>query len=467
MSRPTVSSTGWCKERPDGTTTTIASTPNGGQPYSGSYSISTGALTQVGTYTYTAYVYDSDDGTNATTQTVSVIVSGVANTPVIVTIPSSIIDVGQSETIGASVVNNTFQSPFTYLWKIDGNPISQSGSTITFFGNHSDLGTNNVSVSVADRNGRRGAGSGTVTVNPNLTANDITVSIPTSMIQEGTSEVVTAIVQGGAIPTSYLWSVNSNPISQTGRSITFYGNSTTVGNDILMVTVTDAAGESASASGFVLVTPGSSTTTISSGGGGGTNGCFGICASGSSGGRLQTTITTVKTTTLPTTSTVPPSRSGNTTTKTTSNQSGTPKSTTATQKTPGSLLAPPSLATVLFLVIIALLLVILALLLILGRPPEGEELGDDAVGMRPPIGDGTDEAVANAGEEEAITATATQEEAPEPGNMGVTEESVNPSVNDEESDGTVEEAKTPIVKYGEQPKKRKGRFKKGDEGSPF
>ena len=85
---------------------------------------------------------------------------------------------------------------------------------------------------------------------------DVHVSIPNSNIDAGQSEIITASVTGGVTPyTSYVWMLNGNQIGKNSISLVFNGNSSTLGKDILSVTVTDSAGQKATGTGNVLVNP--------------------------------------------------------------------------------------------------------------------------------------------------------------------------------------------------------------------
>ncbi len=314
----------------------------------------------------------TDAASGKASGSITVTVSAAPGSSPLVSIPDSIIDVGQSETVSANPANAMFAGPYTYSWKINGNEIRQASGSMLFRGNLSDLGINNVTLTMIGVHGNRVSGSGFITVNPNLTSNDLTVSIPDGTIQLGQSEAVTAMVGGGAMPMSYSWSINGNPIGQSRRSITFNGNSSTLGGDTVTATVTDAAGETASASGHISVVNATSpiVPTPPQSTGGGCGACIGGGESFTGGLPPSTVpITVAATTTAPATTTiVAPARASNTTTQTTANQSGTPKSTTVTVKNvPSSGLTPPSLVTSLFIIVIVLLLVILALLLMLGK----------------------------------------------------------------------------------------------------
>jgi hypothetical protein len=225
-----------------------------------------------GTNTIGVKVVDAR-GVSASTNGIVKVVNSISFGAPSLTVPNSILEVGQSETITANVLGGT--SPYTFAWTDNGNAISGTTNTITFTANSNNLGTNNFKAVVTDANKQQATGSGTVTVVNSISFGVPQITIPNSMLYVGQSETVTANVLGGVLPyNSFVWTLNGNKLTfpAGSNSITFNANASDMGLNKLQVVVTDANGNIATGTGTanvvtlptITLTP--STSSVTSGG---------------------------------------------------------------------------------------------------------------------------------------------------------------------------------------------------------
>ncbi len=261
-----------------GTATTPVAWYSSSTPSCGSSSTPTGtsgtsftpSTSTIGVTYYCAVVSDNNvPGYQSTSAAVEVTISADPSfgTPG-VTIPNAIIDTGQSDTITANVFNGT--SPYTFIWTLKGNVLGQTTQSITFTGNTSDLGTDNLQVTATDNFGLTANASGTISVVPRVTFGTTALIFPNSTIESGQSENVIANVIEGVTPYSYIWELNGNVLGQTGNTITFNGNASDVGLDTITVIATDGNKQTAmyantirvNATPIVTLTPSSASLFV-------------------------------------------------------------------------------------------------------------------------------------------------------------------------------------------------------------
>jgi hypothetical protein len=177
-----------------------------------------------------------------------------------VTIPNSVLEIGQAETVTANVIGGT--APYSYTWYLNGVQLASSTQSTIIHGNASDLGSDNVSVKVTDSANTIATAHAGLTVNSALSLGSPSVKVPSGTIDVGQLEVVTANVIGGTLPYSYAWKLNGNAIGTNSNTVTINGNSSDIGTDNVMVTVTDAENSVAKGSGLVKVNPVLSLGTV-------------------------------------------------------------------------------------------------------------------------------------------------------------------------------------------------------------
>ncbi len=214
-----------------------------------------GNATTLGSDTVTVKVTDSVGSSATGTGNVQVN-SGLGFGSPQVTVSNAVIDEGQSTTLTANVIGGT--TPYTsYVWKFNGNTIGTNSQTITFYGNASTLGSDAVTVTVTDSAGQKASGLGNVQVNSGLGFGSPQVTVSNAVINVGQSTTLVANVIGGTTPyTSYVWTFNGNTIGTNSNTLVFYGNSSTIGSDVVTVKVTDSVGQTATGSGNVQVNSG-------------------------------------------------------------------------------------------------------------------------------------------------------------------------------------------------------------------
>lgn len=235
----------------------------GSSPYTYSWKLNGNTLSQT-TASITVHANASDIGTDSLTLTVTdangaqaqaagtvTIYGSVGFGSPQISIPNSALEVGQLESITANVMGGI--GPYTFAWKLNGNPLQQTGQIITFNANSSDLGSDSLSVVATDSANLQGTGTGSITVYNSLSFGAPQISIPNSIIDVGQSELITANAIGGFGAYSYAWKLNGNLLGATGKTITLFGNTSDIGTDNITVIATDATLATASATGSLLV----------------------------------------------------------------------------------------------------------------------------------------------------------------------------------------------------------------------
>jgi hypothetical protein len=81
----------------------------------------------------------------------------------------------------------------------------------------------------------------------------LTLASSANGIKTGSSATLTASASNGTSPFTYSWTVNDNALSDSSSQLVFYGNDSTVGNDMIAVNAVDSTGQSAGASIEIMV----------------------------------------------------------------------------------------------------------------------------------------------------------------------------------------------------------------------
>ncbi|HEY6191656.1 MAG TPA: T9SS type A sorting domain-containing protein [Bacteroidota bacterium] len=248
---------------------TLTATPSGGTGAS-NFAWSTGATTSTiststaGTYSVT--VTDTKGCTGSATGTLTV------NPNPTVSVNSPAVCGGVAATLTATPAGGTGSK--TFAWS--------SGETTSTIGT-STAGT--YSVTVTDTKGCTGSGAGTVTVNPNPTVNVPNVEVCASALPA----TLTATPTGGTGSKTFAWS--------TGATTSTISRSTA---GTYSVTVTDAKGCTASASGTLAVDPNPTVTVADVSVCPGTAGTLSATASGGTGSKTYAWSTGAATSTITT-----------------------------------------------------------------------------------------------------------------------------------------------------------------------
>ena len=231
--------------------------PSGG---SGSYSISwsfgdgatatggspTHTFTAVGSYTVGAFVNDSVGGSARAFSTV------VVTTPLVVTLDlaPAAIDVGQSVVL--TVHASGGGAPYATVWT--GLPSACNALNATSYSCQAGAaGSTSVSVNVSDRWGTYALGSGTLVVNPALTAS-ISGTVAASSCDGPFTAQLTSFVAGGTTPLSYAWTWGDLSAGLVG-AVHPEHNYSAAGRYPVSLTVTDGAGAQVVAWTNVTVAP--------------------------------------------------------------------------------------------------------------------------------------------------------------------------------------------------------------------
>ncbi|MDS0257759.1 PKD domain-containing protein [Thermoplasmatales archaeon AK] len=233
----------------------FSSTPSGGTGgYSYSWTlngqqISTSqdfsyAFSSSGSYTLTVTVTDSVGVQSSASVTVTI------NPNPIVSISSSQnpTDVGNSVTFSSSESGGTGTD--TYVWYING---VQESTASSFSYSFSAAGTYYVNVTVTDSDGHSASYSLKETENPDPS---VVIHVKHNPSDVGIWANFSASVSGGTGPFSYSWTVNGQTFPSSFVNYTF----TAPGTFPVSLTVTDANGNSATASVNEVVNPDPSTT---------------------------------------------------------------------------------------------------------------------------------------------------------------------------------------------------------------
>ncbi|MEM3454484.1 MAG: PKD domain-containing protein [Thermoproteota archaeon] len=204
----------------------------GGNPPTGTNSSFTTRWSNDGTYVISLNVTDSTGKTGSASINVN-----VSSVSVSITGPTN----GVTNTNYTYVANITGGTPpYTYSWSGGGNPSTGTNSSFTTQWNTG--GTKTISLTVTDYNGCSSTSSLNVTISSSLS---VSISGPSSVCIN-TNATFTASVTGGTPPYTYSWSNGGTPSTGTNSSFTTRWSS--IGTKTLLLTVTDNAGNSRSAS---------------------------------------------------------------------------------------------------------------------------------------------------------------------------------------------------------------------------
>ena len=228
----------------------FSSTPSGG---TGSYSyswtlngqqISTSqdfsySFASSGSYTLTVTITDSVGVQSSASVTVTI----NSNPSVSVSSSQNPADVGNSVTFSSSESGGTGTD--TYVWYING---VQESTASSFSYSFSAAGTYYVNVTVTDSDGHSASYSLKETVNPDPS---VTIHIVHNPTDVGIWANFSSLVSGGTGPFSYSWTINGQTFTTAYVNYTF----TASGTFPISLTVTDANGNTASASVNEVVNP--------------------------------------------------------------------------------------------------------------------------------------------------------------------------------------------------------------------
>ena len=211
------------------------------------YTFNPNATNEAGTYSFYLKGTDVDNASvNSTPVTVTLASFPTFGNPQII-IPNTTIYVGQNETVTANVIGGLL--PYkSFAWKLNGNVLGQSAQSITLNGNLSDLGTDNIQVTVTDNASVQASANANLNVVTQIATPAITAS-NSVYVEPGQYEVFTATTSGGIPPYTYNFLVfnsitKSILANQTGTSNKFVWMvpATAIGNTISAnVTATDSA----------------------------------------------------------------------------------------------------------------------------------------------------------------------------------------------------------------------------------
>lgn len=212
-------------------------------------------VSKPGSFTYNAIA--TDTGTKhpfmfaSTSNTITVATTG----NFFVGLSNLVIDFGQTTTLVANVIGGT--APYTYQWKINGNNVGGNSNSLTFNGNSTMLSSSpdNILVMVTDNLGRMVANHSIVTVNNALGLGSPSVIVSSNTIYNGQTAALTANVNGGTAPYTFVWTYNGNVIGTNSSTLLFNGNATTLAQspNTVNVLVKDSTGSSISGSAKITV----------------------------------------------------------------------------------------------------------------------------------------------------------------------------------------------------------------------
>ncbi len=255
-----------------------ASVSSGNAPYThswnfGSSAIATksvedpGAVTfsAVGAYTVTYTVTDADGDTSSASRTVTV-VEPDTNPTAAITSPASSVTITQGGSVNFAASVSSGNAPYTHSWNFGSSAIAtksvEDPGAVTF----SAVGAYTVTYTVTDADGDTSSASRTVTVVEPDTNPTAAITSPASSvtITQGGSVNFAASVSSGNAPYTHLWSFGSSAIAsktvEDPGAVTF----SAAGTYTVTYAVTDADGDTSSASRTVTVTPAGLLATITS-----------------------------------------------------------------------------------------------------------------------------------------------------------------------------------------------------------
>jgi hypothetical protein len=160
------------------------------------------------------------------------------NPPPTVTIsPTGVMDVGQSQTLTATVSGGT--QPFTYQWYLNGTTIN-GATNPTYAFKPSARGHYSFSVNITDGVGFK-AHSNSAVVLVNL-APSVSISPTNAAIDVSQSQTFTAVAVKGSSPYSYQWYVDNILIAGATNEVWTYtaATSVSIGTHLVYVVVTDS-----------------------------------------------------------------------------------------------------------------------------------------------------------------------------------------------------------------------------------
>ena len=220
-------------------------------------------------------VTDANKKSASATGTITV-VNGISLGMPQLTVPNSILEVGQTETITANVLGGVL--PYrSFVWMDNGNIIHANSQSITFIGAANNLGLNNLQVTVTDSSGKTATGTGSVNV---INAAEITLTPATSSVTSGGSITYTVTVSGGIGPFNIeLYNITGSKPQGSNVTITSPGGSNTItitagptGTFTYNAIATDTATNTLFNSTKAVLTVNSAGCTSNCGGGGGGGG---------------------------------------------------------------------------------------------------------------------------------------------------------------------------------------------------
>lgn len=213
----------------------------------------TGDLTETapGRYTLTAEV---SDGTNTATCSADITVEKLKLAPRLACEPSTqTIRMGDTATITARATDENPGETLTYTWEVDGQRVSNTGSSYTFGSSGRTPGRHTIRVTATDPDGLTATCEVNVDIQapppaPEVMTCDLTVS--PSSVTAGETVRASVRVNNSSGGNSYNWSLDGRTLSdKTGSDITIDTAGLAPGSHSVSVTVTDSSGKNATCSG--------------------------------------------------------------------------------------------------------------------------------------------------------------------------------------------------------------------------
>jgi len=243
------------------------SVSSGNAPYTHSWNFGSSAIASktvedpgavtfstVGTYAVTYTVTDADGDTSSASRTVTV-VEPDTNPAATIASPASSVTITQGGSVNFTASVSSGNAPYTWLWNFGTSGLSEK--TVEDPGSlmFTKAGTFTVTCTVTDADGDTGSGSRTVTVVAPDTNPTAAITSPASSVTivQGGSVSFAASVSSGNAPFTHNWNFGSSAIAsktvEDPGAVTF----SAVGTYAVTYTVTDADGDTSSASRTVTV----------------------------------------------------------------------------------------------------------------------------------------------------------------------------------------------------------------------